>query len=387
MGAIVAVPIPLQSRSSRGGHSIEYEPGTFRPNWVNASVEPFMSASNFKRGIAMAVAMHQWANRKGGGVATPDGFNRADAGTLASLMDSWLEWLRIRAYSPRTVETAHWALRGFVRWAERLGLHRPQAVTLAALERWQESLATAGSEGVPALAVETQRARLGHVQRFFAWLCHQQVLPSDPAAHLDLPRSQPAPLPRALSLQQVRSLLAVPDVGDALGVRDRAIIELLYATGIRRLELAMLDQADVDLDGGTLLVRHGKGGKARLLPLCQRAGGWLRRYLAEPRPLLNTRSDEPALFLTGYGGRFNVAALGNCIRKLMDAARIRAGGSCHLLRHSCATHMLERGADIRLIQQLLGHVRLDTTAIYTQVSIQHLKEVHSRCHPHGRATG
>ena len=209
MGAIVAVPIPLQSRSSRGGHSIEYEPGAFRPNWVNSGVEPFMSASNFKRGIAMAVAMHQWANRKGGGVATPDGFNRADAGTLASLMDSWLEWLRIRAYSPRTVETAHWALRGFVRWAERLGLHRPEAVTLEALEAWQASLAEAGCQGARALMAETQRARLGHIQRFFAWLCRHHALHPDPAALLQLPRSQPAALPRALSPQQVRALLAV----------------------------------------------------------------------------------------------------------------------------------------------------------------------------------
>lgn len=241
--------------------------------------------------------------------------------------------------------------------------------------------------------VDRQRHR-NHVQRFFTWLCRQQVLPQNPASSLELPRKQPNALPKVLSHQHIHNLLAVPDVSDALGVRDRAILEVFYSTGIRRKELVLLDVADVDLGSATLLVRHGKGNRARLLPLGLRAAGWLGRYLRDTRPLLSMGEgldgSDPALFLTGYGGRFNVAALGNYVRRLMDTARVRISGSCHLLRHTCATHMLERGADIRLIQQLLGHVRLDTTAIYTHVSIQHLKEVHTRCHPHGRdgiATG
>jgi len=150
----------------------------------------------------------------------------------------------------------------------------------------------------------------------------------------------------------------------------------------------MLDIGDVHSSLGILQIRHGKGGKVRLLPLDEPTTGWLQRYLKESRSLLEASPSEPALFLTGYGQRFSVSGLGNLVRQLLDAAGIHVSGSCHLFRHTCATRMLEGGADIRIIQQLLGHARLDTTAIYAEVSIEHLKEVHARCHPHGGpATG
>ena len=229
--------------------------------------------------------------------------------------------------------------------------------------------------------MSTQRARLGTLQRFFRWLVRAHEIEANPAADLDMPRKQPRTLPKAFTLDEVRAILAVPDVGDALGVRDRAMLEVLYVTGIRRRELTMLDVADISFDGETLTVRKGKGGKDRLVPLGSRALDWLRRYLTHTRPRLAAGTSDSALFITGYGERFNVNALGNHIRKLIDKAELDRPGSCHLLRHSCATHMHERGADIRVIQQLLGHARLDTTAIYTDVSIHHLKDVHARTHP------
>ena len=179
-------------------------------------------------------------------------------------------------------------------------------------------------------------------------------------------------------------VLAVPDVADGLGVRDRAMLEVFYTSGIRRREMVMLDLDDVRFTLGTLLVRHGKGNKQRHVPLGECPAKWLRRYLSVCRPLLSTSDAEPALFLTGYGERFSASGLGNLVRGLMNLAGIRGSGSCHMFRHSCATQMLEHGADIRVIQQLLGHARLDTTAIYADVSILHLKEVHARCHPNAR---
>jgi integrase/recombinase XerD len=141
---------------------------------------------------------------------------------------------------------------------------------------------------------------------------------------------------------------------------------------------------DLDRALGTVWVRQGKGGKDRVVPLGGHAAHWLERYLAECRPRLEVSAREHALFLTGYGERLSAGYLGTLVRKALVAVGVVRAGSCHLLRHSCATHMLENGADIRFIQQLLGHERLDTTQIYTAVSIAQLREVHARTHPHGR---
>ncbi len=145
-----------------------------------------------------------------------------------------------------------------------------------------------------------------------------------------------------------------------------------------------IDIDDIDLHRGTLLVRQGKGQKDRVVPTGERVAYWVRRYLETVRPRLETPCSERALFISGYGERFSITYIGNWVRRTIDAAGIGRSGSCHLLRHACATHMLENGADIRYIQQLLGHARLDTTQIYTEVSIVQLRDTHLRTHPHAR---
>lgn len=330
--------------------------------------------------------MRRWADRKGTHAAVPDGFDRRDAGTLAARADAWGEWLRQRAYTARTHDTRQGAMRLFLAWAHERALTRPEAITKPILEsyqRWLWRYERPGSGGKP-LSVVTQRARLGAVQGFFAWLCRENHLPGNPAADLELPRKPKRALPRALGREEIAELLAVPHVRDPLGVRDRAILETLYATGLRRTELARLDLSDLDRALGTVWVRQGKGGKDRVVPLGGHAAHWIERYLAECRPRLQVRASEHGLFLTGYGERMSTGYLGTLVRRMLVAVGVTRAGSCHLLRHSCATHMLENGADIRFIQQLLGHERLDTTQIYTAVSIAQLREVHARTHPHGR---
>jgi integrase/recombinase XerD len=329
--------------------------------------------------------MRRWADKKGGYAASPDGFDRRDAGTLASLVDHWLGRLEVRAYSPRTVAARVWALRSFLGWAEPRGLLRPCEVDKPVLEAFQRWLWAYRKEDGKALAIATQRGHLGAVQAFFAWACRENLLSANPAADLDLPRKPPRSLPRSLSLAEVETILAVPDVSDPLGVRDRAILETLYGTGLRRRELVNLDLGDLDQARGVVLVRRGKGSKDRLAPMGASALTWTRRYLEKCRPLLEVSAAEPALFLSGYGGRLNPNYLGNWVRKTIDKAGIGKTGSCHLFRHACATHLLENGADLRMIQELLGHARLDSTQIYTAVSIAQLREVHARCHPHGSA--
>jgi len=333
--------------------------------------------------IECARAMRKWADKQGGFAAAPDGFDRSDRTTLASLVDQWLVRLETRAYSPRTVTARTWALRAFLTWAEPRGLLRPAQIDKLALEGFQRSLWAYRKENGQPFAVATQRGHLGAVQAFFAWLCRENLLPANPAADLDLPRKPPRSLPRALSLAEVEQILAVPDVSDPLGVRDRAILETLYGTGLRRLELVNLDVGDLDRARGLVLVRRGKGGKDRLAPMGAQALAWVQRYLETCRPLLEVSASETALFLSGYGGRLNPNYLGNWVRKTIDAAQLDKTGSCHLFRHACATHLLENGADLRMIQELLGHARLDTTQIYTAVSIAQLREVHARCHPRG----
>ncbi|MCO5069071.1 MAG: site-specific tyrosine recombinase XerC [Kiritimatiellae bacterium] len=334
--------------------------------------------------MAKAQKMRRWSDKKGGYEATPDGFDRSRSDTLASLIDEWFRRLEERAYSLRTVEAHKWALRMFVRWAEERELRTAHQVTRPILESYQRWLFRYRQDNGKPLGVTTQRMRLGAVQRFFAWLCKDHRLDANPAADLELPRKPNRSLPKALSLVEVETVLNVPDVTDALGVRDRAILETLYATGIRRSEVVRLDVDDLDRERGVLTVRKGKGGKDRVVPVGERAVYWLGKYLEHTRPLLETAASERALFLTGYGERFSSTYLGNWVRRVIESAKIGHLGSCHVFRHSCATHMLENGADIRFIQQMLGHARLDTTQIYTEVSIIQLREVHSRTHPHAR---
>jgi len=165
------------------------------------------------------------------------------------------------------------------------------------------------------------------------------------------------------------------------------MLELLYATGIRRTELSQLDLGDYDPASHSLTIRKGKGGKSRLLPVGERAAHWLESYLLQSRPAFSYLPDQSALFLSGYGTRITPAYLGNWIKKLLLRCGIHKTGSCHLFRHTCATDMHRGGADIRYVQEMLGHARMETTQIYTHVHIEALREIHRRCHPHGRMSG
>ena len=333
-----------------------------------------------KKGINNVPGMRH--RRRGGQKsAEGDGLDRSAPDTLASLTDEWLSRLEERNYSPRTLEMHRWALKTFLQWAQDRDLTKPGAVTRPHLESFQGWLHRYRQANGKPLGVSTQRQRLGALKRLFAHLTKQNHIPANPAADLDLPRKPHQQLPKGLSRQELAAVLNVPDIRDPLGIRDRAILETLYATAARRSELVKLDLTDLDAEGGTMHIRQGKGGKSRLVPVARNALQWLGRYLDETRPRLVLDNTEQALFLSGYGERLSAVYLGNWVAKTVKQSEIGKTGSCHLMRHSCATHMLENGADIRLIQQLLGHSSLDTTSIYTEVAITHLKEVYNRTHP------
>jgi integrase/recombinase XerD len=193
-----------------------------------------------------------------------------------------------------------------------------------------------------------------------------------------LPRSLPHWVP---SVAQVEQILAQPDLSTRSGVRDRSILEVLYSTALRRMELARLQASDIDLVEGLVRVRGGKGRRDRIVPVGARARRWVATYLQDVRPCLLPSHRENTLFITDYGEPFGKNRLGDLVRRYVERARLAAPGACHLFRHACATHMLENGADIRFIQSMLGHASLSTTQIYTRVSIAKLREVHAATHP------
>ena len=198
---------------------------------------------------------------------------------------------------------------------------------------------------------------------------------------LDMPRMDRR-LPRhILTVKEAEAVLAVPDLETSTGLRDRAMLEVLYSTGMRRMELMNLQVFDVDTERGTVMIRQGKGKKDRMVPIGDRAVAWIEKYRDDVRPELATGADEGTLFLTLLGEAFAPNRLTQLVREYVQAAGTGKSGSCHLFRHTMATLMLENGADIRYIQAILGHAELSTTQVYTQVSIRQLKAIHTATHP------
>jgi integrase/recombinase XerD len=323
---------------------------------------------------------HRAQEKRGGNVKADDGFTRQGP-TLAALTDEYLEHQRVLNRTPAAIHSRANELKPFLSWTEERGLFYADRITRSILESYQRwTWAYRKKNGRP-LGISSQRGRLGGVMSLFAWLCKRHVLEANPASEIELPRPEKHLTIEALSIREVETVLSQPNIGDPLGIRDRAILELFYSTGIRRSEMVRLDVSDLNREKRLLRIRQGKGRKDRVVPVGLRCLRWVEKYLEDVRPLLMVRADERALFLSGYGEPFSPDVLGRKVVEYIAKAEIGRRGGAHLLRHTCATHLLEGGADIRYIQQLLGHEKLETTAIYTEVSIVQLQAVHARCHP------
>ena len=224
--------------------------------------------------------------------------------------------------------------------------------------------------------------RLSSVRRFYALQLQQGTLRADPTLRVQAPKL-PRRLPKNLSEAKVEALLAAPDAKSTLGLRDRAMLETLYATGLRVSELVGLTLAQVSLDMGVVRVL-GKGSKERLVPLGEEAISWLTRYYNEARPALAGNAKSNSVFLTGRGGPLTRQAFWALLKRLGTKAGIPAASlSPHVLRHAFATHLLNHGADLRVVQLLLGHADIATTTIYTHVARERLKRLHAEHHPRG----
>ena len=293
----------------------------------------------------------------------------------------YLDSCEVQGVSKDTIKRRDSALRRFIEWCDDRGLDEPKNITKPILERYQRYLYHYRKDNGEPLSVGSQHVLLTPIKSFFKWLAQENYLLYNPASELVLPK-KPKALPRhILTIEDVVTVLEQPDITTQAGIRDRAIVEVLYSTGIRRSELTSLCEYDIDYGRRTLFVREGKNNKDRYLPLGERALQWIKRYQSEVRDDLLMDQQEPHLFLTDYGEPFKGSYIGQTVKRYIEQAGITMPGSCHLFRHAMATHMLENGADIRFIQAMLGHADLSTTEIYTRVSIEKLREIHAATHP------
>jgi integrase/recombinase XerD len=301
--------------------------------------------------------------------------------TLDTYLQEHLTWMRERQYAEGHVEHRKATVGAFLAWCEGRNLRYAQDITRPVVERYQTHLHHHRKKNGKPLAAFTQYSALCSIKMFFKWLAKQRVVLNNPASELDMPRL-PVRLPRqVLTAVEAEQVLIQPDLTTLTGQRDRAMLEVFYSTGLRRMELARLAVTDLDVERGILLVREGKWKRDRMVPVGTRALEWTEKYLNDVRPKLCDEVDDGTLFLSSTGMGFHPDYLTRLTRFYVDQAKIGKTGSCHLFRHTMATVMLDNGADIRFIQAMLGHANLDTTAVYTRVAIGKLKEVHERTHP------
>jgi integrase/recombinase XerD len=295
-----------------------------------------------------------------------------------SVIDRFIDamWLE-DGLSANTLAAYRRDLEGLQAWLTPLGLQLPLVS--------EPSLQSYFAEQHGATRATTANRRLTVFRRFFRWALREQWIQVDPTLKL-LSAKQPLRVPHTLSEDQVTALLGAPDVQTPLGLRDRTMLELMYASGLRVSELVGLQLFQIGLQDGVLRVM-GKGSKERLVPFGQEAGDWLQRYLAQARPVLLSGQQHDAVFVTQRGARAGSAMtrimFWSLVRKYARQADIRVALSPHTLRHAFATHLLNHGADLRAVQLLLGHADISTTTIYTHVARERLQALHAQHHPRG----
>lgn len=309
--------------------------------------------------------------------ATPSAVPKAEATPIpadAERIDRFIDgiWLE-DGLASNTLAAYRRDLNTFAAWLAGRGGPELPGVKAADIHAWL------AHEHAKTRATTANR-RLATLRRFYGWARRQHWLEYDPCQHV-VSAKPPQRMPRTLSENEVERLLEAPDCREPRGLRDRAMFETLYATGLRVSELVQLHTLHVRLADGVVHVVQGKGGRDRLVPLGAEAAWWIERYLVEARPSLLGQRQSPALFVTHLGGPMTRQGFWQIVKKMALKAGIESALSPHVLRHAFATHLLNHGADLRVVQLLLGHADISTTQIYTHVARERLKQLHSRHHP------
>jgi integrase/recombinase XerD len=303
---------------------------------------------------------------------------------LLALTEKYRQHLTVKNYAAGTIKGYLFFLNRFFKYLAELNVTELTAVTRDVVRDYQAHLyEEINFKGEPN-GVSYQNNNLKAVKALFCFLCENNYLAGDPAKDITYAKT-PKRLPRSiLSGPEAKKVIHAPDTKTALGYRDRTILEVLYSTGIRREEVINLLLTDVDYQDGLVRVNSGKGDKDRVVPIGKIACRYLENYVKGVRPMLIRDPYNNHLFLSLRGRRFSKNVLWELVKRYSKKTRIKKNISPHTFRHTCATLMLRNKANIRHIQELLGHASLDSTQVYTSVSITDLKEVHAKCHPRER---
>ncbi len=294
----------------------------------------------------------------------------------------YLELCRAKGDAEDTIRNKKAGLAKFFMWCLPQGVYYIHQITLDLMDEYMLYLNNYRKplDGSP-MTVASKRGYLTYVKTFVEKLYIKGLLANNPLEHIELPKLG-RPLPKAVFTQkEITKILDQSLMFGFTGMRDRAILETFFATGIRRTELANLDVEDVDLGGQLVRIRIGKGQRERIVPISTRGCEWIAFYLSKVRPRLSFINSGSALFLANNGKRFRPNKLSDMVSRYVMLAGIKRNGSCYLFRHATATTMLDNGADLRHVQEMLGHADISTTQIYTHVSRSKLAEVYGKSHP------
>ena len=313
--------------------------------------------------------------------------NDQEIGRIRALAGEFIRDRRTEGYADRTEEYIAWSVDYFVEFLKIRDEDRLESITADTMHKYQMHLYNQlGRRGEP-LGLASQAKALMGVRVLFRWLVRRGYMLADPSSGICLPR-QKKPLPKGImTRREIGRVLTAPDVDTPLGLRDRAMMELMYSSGLRNKEVRSLAISDVNTAEGEVRVRDGKGGVDRVLPLGGIAGKYLDLYIREARSkILGWHEDPGTLFVGRWGGKMNGTTVNRWIvQRFAERAGVKNHVTAHGVRHTCATHLLKGRASIRHIQALLGHKSLESTQIYTRVEVGDLKRELKRCHPRERA--
>jgi integrase/recombinase XerD len=300
---------------------------------------------------------------------------------ITTLIQEYLQELKLLNRSRLTIRNSHYGLQQMLRFLESEGVEELEGINRDILAHYQEELVYRLTEKGKQLSSRTRGKYLSSLRGFCKYLYEKDYLAKDLSKTIIFPK-QPKSLPKIiLDIQDIQKLLAAPDMQSNRGYRNRILLEILYDTGVQAAEMAGIKTNDLDLANGFLHIRSGKGEKDRVVPLSSRVCRLINNYLLIVRPAVITGRDTGYLIPNRWGAKMTTNAVWAVVKRCTQLAGIQKNITTHTFRHSCATHMLKNGAPIRHIQELLGHESLESTQIYTKVTINDLKEIHAKYHP------
>lgn len=300
---------------------------------------------------------------------------------IKEALNKFKEYLKVNNYTERTVGSYINYVDIFARYLKQKGIKKLEDITRDAVDQYQIDLSTKNQYTKQYLTLKTQMARLCAIIVFFRFLYEKNVIDRNPASHIKLPKVPKSPPSNYLTYKEIISILKAADQKDLLGIRDKAMLELLYSVGMRNSELRNLTIADIDFTNHIIRI-FGKGKKERIIPIGKVALDYIQEYMERSRPfLLNPHKPTDILFLSKRGNKLCEEMLPYIVRKYKSRTSIEKYINAHTFRHSMATHLLMRGMDLRSLQEMLGHNSIETTQIYTHIDLKDLKRVYAKTHP------